>query len=182
MQRNEGHGDCVLIIDDHGAVARRLSHGFDELGYRSVWVPDFEQAERECSSRRTFLLVTELRVKGRWAFDFVSKVRSKNGCKAVIVTTYPSVATAVHAVQQGFEAYLPKPASAIAVLNALQGGSEGEALGARSHEQWPSLHRTTWEYINQIFVSAGTISEAARRLGVDRRSLRRMLAKYPPAE
>jgi ActR/RegA family two-component response regulator len=46
---------------------------------------------------------------------------------------------------------------------------------------WPSLDRTIWEYINQVVVGAGTLSEAARRLGVDRRSLRRMLAKYPPS-
>jgi ActR/RegA family two-component response regulator len=37
-----------------------------------------------------------------------------------------------------------------------------------------------WQYINDVYASAGSMSEAARRLGLDRRSLRRMLNRTPP--
>jgi two-component system response regulator RegA len=43
-----------------------------------------------------------------------------------------------------------------------------------------TLDRAIWEFISQTVESAGTISEASRRLGLDRRSLRRMLSKYAP--
>lgn len=36
-----------------------------------------------------------------------------------------------------------------------------------------------WEYIHRVHCSAGSISEAAPRLGLHRRSLRRMLSKHP---
>jgi ActR/RegA family two-component response regulator len=44
-----------------------------------------------------------------------------------------------------------------------------------------SLDRAIWEYLNQTLVETGSISAAARRLRVDRTSLKRMLRKEPPA-
>ena len=47
----------------------------------------------------------------------------------------------------------------------------------------PSLARAEWEHINRVLSDAGgNISEAARRLGIHRRSLQRKLQKYPPRE
>jgi len=45
----------------------------------------------------------------------------------------------------------------------------------------PSLARAEWEHISRVLSDCGgTISEAARRLGLHRRSLQRKLQKYPP--
>ena len=47
----------------------------------------------------------------------------------------------------------------------------------------PSLARAEWEHINRVLSDAGgNISEAARRLGIHRRSLQRKLQKYPPTK
>src|SRR5262249_11958482 len=43
-----------------------------------------------------------------------------------------------------------------------------------------SLDRVIWEFINQAVLEAGSVSEAARRLQLDRTSLKRMLRKVPP--
>jgi two-component system response regulator RegA len=44
----------------------------------------------------------------------------------------------------------------------------------------PSLARVEWEHINRVLADAGgNVSEAARRLGLHRRSLQRKLAKLP---
>jgi ActR/RegA family two-component response regulator len=43
-----------------------------------------------------------------------------------------------------------------------------------------TLDRAVWEYIARTVETAGTLSGGARRLGIDRRSLKRMLKKYPP--
>ena len=67
------------------------------------------------------------------------------------------------------------------VLAELKSGRHGTASESEGSYTWPTLNRTIWEYLNQVYVSAGSMSEAARRLGLHRRSLRRMLAKYPPA-
>ncbi len=49
--------------------------------------------------------------------------------------------------------------------------------------QPPSLARVEWEHIQRVLADCGgNISEAARRLGLHRRSLQRKLQKYPPAQ
>ena len=47
----------------------------------------------------------------------------------------------------------------------------------------PSLARAEWEHINRVLSDCGgNISEAARRLGIHRRSLQRKLLKNPVRE
>jgi two-component system response regulator RegA len=44
-----------------------------------------------------------------------------------------------------------------------------------------SLERIKWEHINRVLEDCGgSVSEAARRLKLHRRTLQRMLQKYPP--
>ena len=44
----------------------------------------------------------------------------------------------------------------------------------------PTLARVEWEHINRVLADCGgNISEAARVLGIHRRSLQRKLAKFP---
>ena len=96
----------------------------------------------------------------------------------VVVTGWPSVAGAVYFTRQGVRGYFAKPAAPQLLVQTLKG--EPAAACSADAPAWPSLDRAVWEYLSQVYVSAGSISEAARRLGLDRRSLRRMLAKYPP--
>jgi two-component system response regulator RegA len=45
----------------------------------------------------------------------------------------------------------------------------------------PSLHRVEWEHIQRVLTDCGgNISEAARQLGMHRRTLQRKLATRPP--
>jgi len=46
----------------------------------------------------------------------------------------------------------------------------------------PSLARVEWEHLQRVIADCrGNISQAARLLGIHRRSLQRKLSKYPPA-
>ncbi len=45
----------------------------------------------------------------------------------------------------------------------------------------PSLKRVEWEHLQRVLAdTGGNISEAARRLGIERRTLQRKLFKNPP--
>jgi len=45
----------------------------------------------------------------------------------------------------------------------------------------PSLARVEWEHIQRVLSDcSGNISQAAKLLGIHRRSLQRKLSKYPP--
>jgi two-component system response regulator RegA len=96
----------------------------------------------------------------------------------VVLTGYGSIATAVEAVKLGAADYLTKPADAADLLRAF-GAAPLTPAPAPVHEA-PSLARVEWEHISRVVADCGgNISQAARVLRMQRRSLQRKLAKYP---
>lgn len=115
------------------------------------------------------------------ALDVVSDAARRGFRRLVVVSEHGSVAAAVEVMRRGADEYLSSPAGIGDLLCALDGSRPaGEAEGAARERVAPSLDRAIWEYIHFVLAGAGTVAEAARRLGVDRRSLRRMLSQHPP--
>jgi two-component system response regulator RegA len=101
----------------------------------------------------------------------------------VVLTGYGSIATAVDAVRLGASHYLPKPADADEIIAAFSRDEREPLLGTADDFKAPSLARAEWEHISRVLSDCGgNISEAARRLGMHRRSLQLKLKKYPPRE
>lgn len=176
-----GQGSCVLIVDDQEVFGANLCRSFRELGHETWLAKDDASALALASAHRPHLIVSEIKLGTCWMLDHLCSIKHRfQDCRVAVVTAYPSVASAVRAMKLGLDAYLAKPVTAaivVAALGALGGGDAGSDPALAT--VWPTLDRTVWEYLNQVFSVAGSMSEAARRLGVDRRSLRRMLARYP---
>ena len=101
--------------------------------------------------------------------------------RIVVVTAYPSIETAVEAIKLGAVHYLAKPADADEILAAFARGQAPPLDPPDTDYRAPSLARAEWEHINRVLSDCGhNISEAARRLGIHRRSLQRKLQKTPP--
>ena len=100
-----------------------------------------------------------------------------------MLTGYGSIATAIDAIRLGATYFLAKPADADDILAAFA-RSESPPLDTPAADyRAPSLARAEWEHINRVLSDCGgNISEAARILGIHRRSLQRKLQKYPPRE
>jgi two-component system, response regulator RegA len=173
----------VWVVDEDLHAATSLQSEFRALGIAVELLSTSTSVGAQAAGSWPDLLVTELRVKGKWTFPLVTELkRQRPTSKVIVVTAYPSVATAVRAARAGVDDYVSKPVEATALLERLRACHQPRAAEGQPEAAWPTLARTTWEYLNQVLVSAGTVREAARQLGVDRRSLRRMLAKYPPAK
>ena len=94
-----------------------------------------------------------------------------------MLTGYGSIATAVESVKLGASSYLTKPVDTDQILAALEG-----SVSSSVPSSVPSLARVEWEHIQRVLADCGgNISQAARLLGIHRRSLQRKLAKYPAA-
>jgi two-component system response regulator RegA len=174
----------VLIVDDNESFAISLAGSFRRLGWDVCLARDYAQVKPAYAARPPGLVVAELRIGVEWAFRFVDHLRVSPGCKLTIATQYPSVATAVRALRLGFDGYFAKPVHAGDIVEALSDlhlRTEPRESAPDDPTDIPTLNRTIWEYLNHVLVAAGTMTEAARRLGIDRRSLRRMLARHPPA-
>ncbi len=172
----------MLLVDDDEHFLRSFTEAFEARGIRVWTARTFEAASKVLATRSPSYVVSELRVAGRWLTDYL-----KDNPTALpfdhlgVITAYPSVATAFRFGRLGAAAFLTKPAPPAALLEELRRGSDTHSvLPAPFEPAWPTLKRTIWEYVCQVFVSAGSVSEAARRLGINRHSLRRMLARCPP--
>ena len=113
--------------------------------------------------------------------EVVRRLRELEPATAVVVLTgYGSIATALEAMRLGAAHYLTKPADIDEILAAFERFA-GPAPEARTEGlAAPTLARVEWEHINRVLTDCGgNVSQAARVLGIHRRSLQRKLSKFP---
>lgn len=178
----ELHG-TLLVVDDDDRHRDRLALALGQRGLRVVCAHDFGSAVSAQRAQRPAYAVVDLRLPGRDGIDLVRALKAADpGIRIVMLTGWGSIATAVEAVRSGAYEYLTKPADADQVLEALGTRAGRGVAGAEGPERSaPSLARVEWEHIQRVLAECeGNISQAARVLGIHRRSLQRKLAKYPP--
>ena len=96
----------------------------------------------------------------------------------MMLTGYGNIPTAVAAVKAGAIDYIPKPADADDVENALLADPSKKAVPPTSPM---SADRVKWEHIHRVFELCNrNVSETARRLKMHRRTLQRILSKRSP--
>jgi len=96
----------------------------------------------------------------------------------VVLTGFASIATAVEAIKLGACHYLAKPSNTDDIEAAFR-KAEGNAEVALESRP-TSIKTLEWERIHQTLIETDfNISEAARRLGMHRRTLARKLEKRP---
>lgn len=169
----------LLLVDDDDVFRDRLAKA---LRQRTITVHTAATPEAAIAllPLRTFdFAVIDLRMPKGSGLDVVQALGERQPqARIVVLTGYGSIATAVEATRLGATAYLPKPADADDILRAL---SATPAQNTRLAPDTPSLARVEWEHINRVLADCdNNLSEAARRLGIHRRSLQRKIQKYPP--
>ena len=173
----------ILIVDDDETLRERLAQAFRARGLDARTAESFEAAQAMAASDPPELAVVDLRMPGQSGLELIRELKAIDPeTKIVVLTAYGSIATTIDAMKLGAVYYLQKPADADDVLAAFQRG-ESPDLGQTLEFSAPSLERVRWEHINLILTDCdGNISEAARRLKLHRRTLQRILQKYPPRE
>jgi two-component system response regulator RegA len=177
----------ILIVDDDEVYRNRLARAFVERGYDVHTAGDYDGGLAVAQADSPEFAVVDLKMPGKSGLELVRALQEVDpSTKTVVLTGYGSIATAIDAVRLGATYYLSKPADADDIVAAF---ARGEAppldppTPASDDYKAPSLARAEWEHINRVLSdSGGNISEAARRLGIHRRSLQRKLQKYPPAK
>lgn len=171
---------CLLVVDDDGPLRERLVKAFQRRGFEAFGAGSRAEALEVARQEAPELCVIDLRIGEDSGLALLRELLAQEPTlRALILTGYGSIATAVEAVKLGAENYLPKPADADDILGAF---SRRGPLGVSLEDAAvPSLARAEWEHIHRVLADCeGNISEAARRLKIHRRSLQRKLSKYAP--
>jgi two-component system response regulator RegA len=177
----------ILIVDDDEVYRNRLARAFTDRGYDVRTGGDYDTALAAATEESPELAVVDLKMPGKSGLELVKALHEIDpSTKTVVLTGYGSIATAIDAVRLGATYYLSKPADADDIIGAFARGDApplDPPLPDSGDYKAPSLARAEWEHINRVLSdSGGNISEAARRLGIHRRSLQRKLQKYPPSK
>lgn len=172
----------ILIVDDDRVLRERLQRAFAARGFEVRAAADIDEALTAARAGTPEYALVDLRMPGGSGLDVVRELHALDpATRIVVLTGYGSIATALDAVRLGAMHYLAKPADVHDILAAFERDKTAAGSSAGADFQTPSLARAEWEHINRVLSDCdGNISEAARRLGMHRRSLQRKLQKRPP--
>jgi two-component system response regulator RegA len=174
-----GEDNSLLVLDDDAPFRNRLARAMEKRGFAPVLAESVAEGLAAVRANPPAYAVIDLRLEDGNGLDVVEALREvRPDSKAVVLTGYGAIATAVAAVKIGATDYLSKPADADDVEKALL--SDGEDKPPPP-ENPMSADRVRWEHIQRVFeLCDRNVSETARRLNMHRRTLQRILAKRSP--
>ena len=173
----------ILLVDDNVVLRDRLAMAFQERGYEVRVAGGYDEAISVFTKQPTALAVLDLRMPGKPGLVLLQTLKQISPeTKILILSGFGSIATAIDAIRLGATNFLPKPADADDILLAFaRGDNEVDLPEDDDAIPVPTLAQAEWEHIHRILADCGgNISEAARRLGIHRRSLQRKLRKRAP--
>ncbi len=169
----------LLLVDDDKTFLTRLERAMQKRGFDVRIADTVAGGLQAVNDAAPAYAVVDLRLEDGNGLDVVAALHAKRSdARAVVLTGYGNIATAVTAVKLGAVDYLPKPADAEDVINALLANGDE---GPEPPENPMSADRVRWEHIQRVYeLCDRNVSETARRLNMHRRTLQRILAKRAP--
>ena len=169
----------LLIVEDDKSFVQRLARAMETRGFEVTTAESVADGLLQVERSAPAFAVVDMRLGDGNGLDVISALKQRRpDARAIILTGYGNIATAVNAVKMGAVDYLAKPADADEVANALL--ATGESKPAPP-ENPMSADRVRWEHIQRIYeLCDRNVSETARRLNMHRRTLQRILAKRAP--
>ena len=169
----------LLIVDDDKPFCLRLTRAMESRGFTVTAAATVAEGLGAIANAPPAFAVIDLRLSDGNGLNVMSELKARRpDTRAIILTGYGNIVTAVTAVKLGAFDYLAKPADADEIYNALMATQHDKAA---LPENPMSADRVRWEHIQRIYELCGrNVSETARRLNMHRRTLQRILAKRAP--
>jgi two-component system response regulator RegA len=169
----------LLIVEDDKSFLQRLARAMEGRGFTVTTAESLSDGLLQVEKAAPAFAVVDMRLGDGNGLDVISAMkRRRPEARAIILTGYGNIATAVHAVKLGAVDYLAKPVDADDVAAALLALDNKKI---EPPENPMSANRVRWEHIQRIFELCGrNISETARRLHMHRRTLQRRLVRHAP--
>ena len=170
----------ILLADDDSAYRQRLARALTARGHCVKQAVDGAEALELLRDHDIEAAILDLKMPQQNGLEVLRSILIiRPGLRVLIHTGYGSIASAMEAVRLGACDYCIKPTDIEKLLDSL--ATQTTSPVPEIELPTPSLERVEWEHIHRVIADChGNISEAARVLGLHRRSLQRKLQKYPP--
>ena len=125
----------ILIVDDDEVVRWSYLRSLESISRNVEAASDGEEALQTMEQNPFDVVLLDLRMPGEDGLSVVRTIKQKwPESEVVIITGYPTVASAKEAVRLGAFDYVAKPVGPQDVINVTD--------GAMTHKQW-ALHRVS---------------------------------------
>lgn len=168
----------LVIVEDDADFARTLARSFERRGYAVRVLPGYDGLPSLLDEFAPTHAVVDLKLAGNASgLACVKTLHAHDpGIVIVVLTGYASIATAVEAIKLGARHYLAKPSNTDDIEAAFARGTGDTDVAVVARKT--SIKTLEWEHIHETLAESDfNISEAARRLGLHRRTLARKLEK-----
>ena len=174
-----GDDNTLLLLDDDKPFLTRLARAMEARGFAVTTADSVAEGLDAVRAHPPAYAVVDMRLGDGNGLDVVEALRQRReNARAIVLTGYGNIATAVTAVKLGAVDYLAKPADADDVFAALVARPGEQPVPP---ENPMSADRVRWEHIQRVYEMCDrNVSETARRLSMHRRTLQRILAKRAP--
>ncbi len=127
------HKNRILIVDDDEVVRRSYLRSLESISRNVEAAGDGEKALQTMEQNPFDVVLLDLRMPGRDGLSVLRTIKQKwPESEVVIITGYPTVASAKEAVRLGAYDYVAKPVAPQDVINVTD--------AAMTQKQW-ALHR-----------------------------------------
>ena len=166
----------LLIVEDDAPLRARLEKALRKRGYETCQASSVSEALDSISTRTPDFAVVDLRLLDGSGLDVIKVLSEQHPTtRAIVLTGYGNIATAVAAVRLGAFDYIAKPATVDEIVDTLMAPNEGVPPAP---EDTIPPDEARLEHIEHVFHEAGdNVSRAARLLNMHRRTLQRLLRR-----
>lgn len=168
----------LIVVEDDQPFLNRLSRALDGRGFDVKTADNVKDGLDLIRMKAPAFAVVDMRLNDGNGLEIIEALSdARPDARAVVLTGYGNLASAVTAVKLGAIDYLAKPADADDVVASLMATGQK----AEPPENPMSADRVRWEHIQRVYELCNrNVSETARRLNMHRRTLQRILAKRAP--
>jgi two-component system, response regulator RegA len=166
----------LMVVEDDEPLMQSLARAMEAQGFRVIAAKTVADASSQIQVSAPEYAAVDMRLHDGCGLDVISLLKQQRpDVRAIILTGYGNIATAVKAVKLGAVDYLMKPADADDIISALLAPTGGIA---KPPSRPMSADRVRWEHIHRVYEVCGrNVSETARRLNMHRRTLQRILTR-----